>query len=303
MRVAHGCGSRSCAPRRTFGRRARAGAVAPAGVRVAGATRAGVLLTLAFAAAAQAIEPLPADPSDTITRAIERRPPARAPSAAARVDETSLTVSDLDRLAGESRARWAASRHGPMLMRILPERVQPSQLPDAGSRGARLTALYCVQCHHLPVPAMHDAASWPAIVRRMVPRMEGRGNLGPLMADLMRAPGAGERALAAPDAEEAREIVAYLRRHAQRGLDPDARPALAEALGHGSGRTFADACSQCHVLPDPAQHTADEWPRVVERMQRNLQWMNRVVGGRPDAREPQLSVPEIVGFLQRHARR
>jgi cytochrome c2 len=211
-------------------------------------------------------------------------------------------TDDLERLADASRERWRRSNHGAMLLRILPDRVRPSQLPQADSRGARLVALYCVQCHNLPDPAMHDAGRWPEVVRRMVPRMEGRGNLGPLMADLMRAPGAGERAMTAPTADEERAIVAYLQQHAQRGLDVNADAELARALDHGAGRMFAEACSQCHALPDPSQHTAEEWPPVVERMRDNLEWMNRVQSG-SDPREPQLSVPEIVGFLQQHAKR
>lgn len=240
--------------------------------------------------------------SDVVTRAIERRPPARPLAEAGRIDERSLSADDLERLAQASRERWKRSSHGEMLLRILPDRLRPSELPQPDSRGARLVALYCVQCHNLPDPAMHDAQGWPAVVRRMVPRMEGRGNLGPLMADLMRPPDAGGRAMAAPGADEEREIVAYLQRHAQRRLDLQADPGLARELGHGAGRAFAQACSQCHALPDPSQHTAEEWPRVVARMRDNLEWMNRVQSG-SDPREPQLPVSGIVGFLQRHAGR
>ncbi len=244
----------------------------------------------------------PVESPDVVTRAIERRPPARPSSQADRVDERALSAEELERLAQASRERWERSSHGAMLLRILPDRVRPAQLPQPDSRGARLVALYCVQCHNLPNPAMHDAQGWPGVVQRMVPRMEGRGNLGPLMADLMRAPGIGERPMAAPSADEEREIVAYLQRHAQRGLDAQADPELGRALERGAGRVFAQACSQCHALPDPSQHTAEEWPRVVARMRENLEWMNRVQSG-SDPREPQLRVPEIVGFLQKHARR
>jgi hypothetical protein len=57
------------------------------------------------------------------------------------------------------------------------------------------------------------------------------------------------------------------------------------------------------VLPDPQRHTAREWPAVVERMERNMQWMNRVIGNQHNPHEPQLRVDEIIQFLQRHARR
>src|SRR5690606_20450191 len=68
--------------------------------------------------------------------------------------------AELDRLAAESVRRWESSAHGQMLVRILPQRLRPSTLPEPASEGARLTALYCVQCHHLPSPAMHEAGQW-----------------------------------------------------------------------------------------------------------------------------------------------
>src|SRR5437016_12881851 len=83
----------------------------------------------------------------------------------------------------DARKRWAESPHGPLLERILPPTFEASQLPEPDSRGARLTLTYCVQCHNLANPAMHDAARWPGVVARMVPRMEGKGNLGKVMAD------------------------------------------------------------------------------------------------------------------------
>jgi hypothetical protein len=196
-----------------------------------------------------------------------------------------------DELADAQR-RWAESPHGPMLERILPPTFQPSELPEPGSPGAALTLRYCVQCHNVPNPAMHHAAKWPAIVERMVDRMEGRGNMGELMADMM----AGVRA---PATEETATLVAYLQKHAQKPLDPARYP---EAFQR-SGEAFRLACNQCHVLPDPRRHTAAEWRAVVARMQENMQWMNRVVGSRPIPGEPQLRVEEINAFLAKYARR
>jgi hypothetical protein len=191
----------------------------------------------------------------------------------------------------EARKRWAASPHGPMLERLLPPTFAPSQLPQPQSRGARLTLGYCVQCHNLANPAMHHAEKWPGIVERMVLRMEGRGNLGTLMSEMM----AGVKA---PDAEEKAAIVAYLQRHAQTPLDPARYP----ELGTPAGEAFRLACNQCHVLPDPKRHTAREWPQVVARMQKNMEWMNRVVGSKREPDEPQLRIDEINAFLRRHAK-
>jgi hypothetical protein len=192
----------------------------------------------------------------------------------------------------EARKRWESSPHGPMLERILPPTFALQQLPEPGSRGAQLLVGYCVQCHNLPNPAMHHAVKWPAIVQRMVLRMEGKGNLGTLMAEMM----AGVKA---PGAEETAAIVAYLERHSQKPLDPARYP----EVNRPAGEAFRVACNQCHTLPDPQRHTAQEWRAVVARMQENMEWMNRVVGSKPLPGEPTLRVEEINAFLARHARK
>ena len=194
--------------------------------------------------------------------------------------------------ADDARKRWAESPHGPLLERILPPSFDARDLPERDSSGARLTLRYCVQCHNLPNPAMHHAAKWPVIVERMVERMEGRGNLGPLMSEMMGG-------VKAPSATETQTLVGYLRRHGQKALDPRRYP----EVHRPEGEAFRLACSQCHVLPDPQRHTAVEWPKVVARMQENMAWMNRVVGTRPIAGEPQLRIDEINAFLAKHARR
>ena len=192
----------------------------------------------------------------------------------------------------DARKRWESSPHGPMLERILPPTFAPTELPEPGSEGARLTLRYCVQCHNLANPAMHHAAKWPAVVYRMVVRMEGRGNMGTLMSEMM----AGVKA---PREEETQAIVSYLQKYAQTPLDTRRYP----EVNRPSGEAFRLACNQCHVLPDPKRHTADEWPKVVARMQENMEWMNRVVGSQPVPGEPQLRIEEINAFLRRYARR
>ena len=191
-----------------------------------------------------------------------------------------------------ARQRWAESPHGPLLERILPPGFEAAALPEPQSAGARATVRYCVQCHNLANPAMHHAAKWPAIVERMVDRMEGRGNMGLLMAEMM----AGVKA---PSPEEKAALVAYLQKHAQEPLDPRRYPEVFRP----AGEAFRRACNQCHVLPDPRRHTAAEWPGVVARMQRNMLWMNRVEGTRPIPGEPQLRIEEINAFLARYARK
>jgi hypothetical protein len=201
------------------------------------------------------------------------------------------SAADFQRSVDDARGRWADSPHGPMLERILPPTFEPAQLPQPASRGAALVVQYCVQCHNLPNPAMHDAAKWPKVVDRMVLRMRGQGNMGELMKEMMAG-------VQAPTDEEARQLLAYLRQNSQRALDPRMYPDVESP----AAQSFRLACNQCHVLPDPRRHTAREWPAVVQRMEQNMQWMNRVVGSRRDPREPQLRIDEIVRFLQRHAR-
>ena len=190
------------------------------------------------------------------------------------------------------RQRWAGSRHGPFLERILPPGFEPKMLPAPGSQGAQLTLRYCVQCHNLANPAMHDARKWPAIVERMVLRMQGHGNRGRLMTEMMAG-------VVAPAPEETRRLVAYLRKYAQRPLDPRKIP----DVDTPAGEPYRIACSQCHALPDPQRYTGREWPGVVARMQKNMEWMNRVVSSQPVPGEPQLRLEDINAFLARHARK
>jgi hypothetical protein len=192
----------------------------------------------------------------------------------------------------EAKRRWGESPHGPLLERILPPTFELAKLPEPKSRGARLTVQYCVQCHNLPNPAMHHAAKWPTIVERMVLRMEGKGNYGELMFEMM----AGVKA---PSAAETKALIAYLRKHGQKPLDARRYPEAFTA----AGEPFRLACNQCHVLPDPKRYTAREWPAVVSRMQENMEWMNRVVGTRPVPGEPQLRIDAINAFLAKYARK
>ena len=196
------------------------------------------------------------------------------------------------RLVEQAKKRWAESPHGPMLERILPPTFELRQLPERRSRGARLLVQYCVQCHNLPNPAMHHAAKWPGIFERMVVRMKGKGNLGELMHDMMAG-------VEAPTVAEAETLLAYLQKYSQHPLDPKRYP----AINLPEGQSFKLACQQCHVLPDPERHTASEWPAVVARMEKNMEWMNRVVGNRPEPDEPQLRIEEINAFLIKYARK
>src|SRR5262245_9955625 len=104
---------------------------------------------------------------------------------------------------------WSKSPHGRMLERILPPAIEPQNLPEPSSEGARLTARYCVQCHYLPNPRMHSGGKWRPVVERMIWRMQGRGNMGEVMKEMM----AGVRA---PTTEEIAVLNDYLQKHAQK---------------------------------------------------------------------------------------
>lgn len=213
-------------------------------------------------------------------------------SAAAAAADTSALSRDVSNNDGVARAKylWSKSPHGAMLERILPPSIEPHQLPEPASEGARLTARYCVQCHYLPSPQMHARDKWTTTVVRMVWRMQGKGNMGTLMREMMDK-------VEAPSDPEIVTLTRYLQKHAQREMDP-AHPALSTE----PGKMFSIACTQCHALPDPRQHTAREWPAVVERMKRHMAWANTVVGPDELKTKPVLQTAEIVRFLQRHAR-
>ena len=192
---------------------------------------------------------------------------------------------------GKAAYRWQQSSYGAMLERILPPAIEPKQLPEPRSEGARLAITYCVRCHYLPNPAMHSAGRWESVVTRMVWRMEGAGHLGTLMQEMMAD-------TKAPSAAVQTTLTRYLQKHAQQEIDPKQYPDLKSP----QGQMFATACSQCHVLPDPGRHTALEWPQVVERMQRNMTWANRVTGDAMLRTSPELNTAEIIRFLQRNSK-
>ena len=66
----------------------------------------------------------------------------------------------------------------------------------------------------------------------------------------------------APNGEEKEIILSYLQKHALKVIKEQELPA-SESKG---ALLFKDTCSQCHDLPAPKNHTAEEWPRIVENM-------------------------------------
>lgn len=170
--------------------------------------------------------------------------------------------------------------HRNMMQRMmggaLPSGIDPALLPEPHSAGAMILKDYCTQCHNLPGPGMHTIAEWPRVLGRMNMRMQMMGGMMGIMA---------------PNSVELEILLAYLQEHAQQPIAAAEYP----DLNTQAGQTFSATCQQCHALPDPRQHTAQEWPAVVERMRGNMAVMGKIV---PD----KTTTADIIDFLRRHGR-
>jgi len=166
---------------------------------------------------------------------------------------------------------------GCMMANRMPQGIDPRQLPDPDSEGARLLGQYCSQCHGVPGPGMHTASEWSTVVARMNRRMQ------------MMSGGRMMTRIEAPDDNELDILRAYLEKNGQRAVDVS-KLSGADTPG---GLAFQKTCAQCHALPDPVQHTSHEWPAVIERMRTNMTAMGKQL---PD----QATTEEILNFLQAH---
>lgn len=161
---------------------------------------------------------------------------------------------------------------------LIPKGMNPNELPDAESRGARMLALYCAQCHDLPTPAMHTANEWQEVVNRMKKIMLSRR--GGMLSRLITPP------------EKDWEILNnYLATHAQIPLDAN----NTSDLNTASGKAFQETCSQCHGAPSPGSHTSNEWPRVVLRMKSHIIRAGKKLPS-------QNSLMQIIEYLQAHGK-
>jgi cytochrome c5 len=165
------------------------------------------------------------------------------------------------------------------LCNLYPERMPPglaaAQLPEPATRAAHLLEHYCIQCHKLPGPGQHTASEWPDTVTRMQNLMQVASRFGALLGSVQ-----------APTTAELSVIQAYLSRHA---LHATAQT----PAGFGSG-TFQTLCADCHALPDPAQHRAEDWTAVVARMSAHAPVMRRKA-------PTQEQLVQVLAYLQSHA--
>jgi cytochrome c5 len=152
-----------------------------------------------------------------------------------------------------------------------PPTVAPADLPDRDAAGAQLLVAYCTGCHALPSPAIHSATDWPSVLRRMWLRME---RLDP--AFRVPVPTAAERVV----------LSAYMLEHALRVTEA--------ALPDGRGKSqFVTRCSRCHELPDPRQHSSEDWVTVVSRMREHMEVMLRETPPQSELRDIMLYLGEV----------
>ena len=150
-----------------------------------------------------------------------------------------------------------------MMGNMLPHGVKPEDLPDPGSQGVNLVARFCSQCHDIPSPALHAAQEWPAVESRMFARMS-------MMSGMPMMKGMG---MEIPSPEERKAITDYMKTNAMKPADLGALPQRESA----AAVSFKTVCSQCHPLPDPKLHTAQDWPGIVERMRGHMKEMGKPV--------------------------
>lgn len=159
-----------------------------------------------------------------------------------------------------------------------------TDLPDPTSAGARAFTRFCDQCHALPSPRAHAATAWDANIDRMVGRMRT------MQAEKGAPWGVWMPNIAAPADAEVESIRSYLRSNAMQA----APEGMTGGDDVGGLAAFSKVCSQCHALPDPAQHSDAEWPGVVARMLQNMDRM----GVKPPEDEV---LEQVTTFLKGHA--
>lgn len=174
----------------------------------------------------------------------------------------------------------------------LPPAVQPQELPNPDSPGAKLMEQYCSACHGIPSPASHAAEDWIPTVRRMFLRMEHMSQMGGMHGMM----GGGRRPMmsgpvAVPSASEQEQISSYLQAHAMKSISPNGLRSPSDP----AAALFVRTCSRCHALPDPAQHPGAKWPQVVERMRGNMRKMNVTGINDEQAREISSCLQRIPG--------
>ena len=156
---------------------------------------------------------------------------------------------------------------------VPPAGTSPADLPDTAAEGAHLLVKYCTTCHSLPSPATHSVTDWPRVLRQMW-----------LMTDGVAA----QHQVPVPTPTERVVLLQYLLDHALK--------VSSAGLPAAPGRDlFTRECSRCHELPDPKQHSPEDWAAVVIRMR---QHMVQMLGRSPS----QDQVQSIILYLEQASR-
>lgn len=154
----------------------------------------------------------------------------------------------------------------PMMGQMPVVGIDPRELSEPESHAAKLYANYCAQCHALPNPKAHSAREWEESFARMDARMQMMGSMKMGAMCMMMN-------IEAPNEEEKETILSYLKKN---GLEEIAKDQL-PSLHTDEAKLFETTCTQCHAMPNPSLHTSQEWPEVVDRMQKNMGLMGKRV--------------------------
>lgn len=156
----------------------------------------------------------------------------------------------------------------------LPRGITATRLPEENSKEVELLEEYCTQCHGLPAPGMHTRDEWPLVVTRMSQYLRTMHTFH----------------INKPSSQELLSIQNYLQRHAQQAMDRNRY----NDLDTPAGQAFLNTCTQCHAAPGPSQHTATEWPHVVQRMIQNMNIMGKNIPGQDQE-------ALIIEYLKKHS--
>ncbi len=201
---------------------------------------------------------------------------------------TALSASCQNKTSDES--SW------PNSLLLMPKGIQQDDMPASNSDGAKLTIMYCSQCHGIPYPAGHSASDWKVIMRKMMLYMRqsdhlgsGGGMMGGMRGGMMgnRNMPMGIMNAKVPSQSEQKLILSHLQNHSLKTIQENELPVSTS----GAIEEFKKTCSKCHALPSPYQHTAKQWPVVVERMLKHMKEFNL-----PSL--PESEINSITAYLQ-----
>ncbi|NOQ68682.1 MAG: hypothetical protein GQ573_01000 [Gammaproteobacteria bacterium] len=85
-------------------------------------------------------------------------------------------------------------------------------------------------------------------------------------------------------------------------MPPGLKPELLPDDGGQGATLMQNYCTQCHELPGPGRHTAEEWPLVIDRMLAIMNAANRFSGLLSNVRIPASGEPDqLRSYLILHA--